>query len=258
MSSERSPLPRRTFIAGAFAAAAAACTSDGARRAGPASASGATEGSATPSSASAAAPTRFVSSGSRERPQVALTFHVSGERALALRMLDLLREGKVAITAFMVGNWLHDNQDLAARFLADGHELANHTYNHRTFPSLDRPTMTSEVELCRDVLQRLTGSGGSFFRPSGTSNGTDDPGDTVRAVAQAAGYTTVVGFDVDPSDYADPGARLVAERTVAQLQPGSIVSLHFGHAGTIDALPQILDALSARSLRPVGLSTLLA
>ena len=257
MSSDQSPLPRRTFIAGALAAAAAACTSDNARHASPASASGASEASANPSSASAATPTRFVSSGPRDRTQAALTFHVSGERALAVRMLDLLREGKVPITAFMVGNFLHDNQDLAARFVADGHELANHTYNHRTFPSLDRPTMTSEVELCRDLLQRLTGSGGQFFRPSGTSNGTDDPGATVRAVAQAAGYATVVGFDVDPSDYADPGARLVAERTIARLQPGSIVSLHFGHTGTIDALPQILDALSARSLQPVGLSKLL-
>ena len=260
MSSERSPVPRRTFIAGALAAAAAACTSDNSRHANPTPASGTTEASdsaARAATTSAAPPKGFVSSGPRDRPQVALTFHVSGERALALKMLDLLREGKVAITAFMVGSWLHDTQDLAARFVADGHELANHTYTHLTFPSLDRPTMTSEVERCRDELQRLTGGGGSFFRPSGTSNGTDDPGDTVRAVAQAAGYATVVGFDVDPSDYADPGARIVSERTIARLQPGSIVSLHFGHTGTIDALPQILDALSARSLHPVGLSALL-
>jgi len=258
VSTQGSPLPRRTFIAGALAATAAACTSDGSRRSSSASAPDTSDASETPSSALAPVPTGFVSSGPRDRRQVALTFHVSGERTLAVRLLDLLREGKVPITAFMVGSWLHDNEDLAARFLDDGHELANHTYTHLTFPSLDRSTMRSEVERCRDELVRITGSGGRFFRPSGTSNGTDDPGAAVRGVAQAAGYATVVGFDVDPSDYADPGARVVAEHTIAAVQPGSIVSLHFGHTGTIDALPQILDALSGRGLRAVGLSGLLS
>jgi hypothetical protein len=42
------------------------------------------------------------------------------------------------------------------------------------------------------------------------------------------------------------------------VQPGSIVSLHFGHQGTIDALPDILAVLRSRGLRPVTTSALLA
>jgi len=169
-----------------------------------------------------------------------------------------LRAARVPITAFMVGNWLEANHDLGVRFLDDGHELANHTYSHLTFPKLDRATMTSEVVGCRDAIQRLTGSGGRYFRPSGTSNGTDNPGQTVLDVASAAGYQTVVGYDVDPADYADPGSATVSQRTIAAVQPGSIVSLHFGHTGTIDALPSILSALQARGLAPVTMSALLA
>ena len=199
----------------------------------------------------------FVSSGSAARPQVALTFHVSGDRGLATRLLDLLRASRVQVTAFMVGSWLEQNADLAARFVDDGHELANHTYTHLTFPKLDRPTMRSEVERCRDVLQRTAGTPGRYFRPSGTVNGTDDPGAIVRAVASGAGYATIAGFDVDPSDYADPGAGAVAQRTIAAAHPGAIVSLHFGHTGTVDALPDILSALGDRGLRPVTLTDLL-
>jgi peptidoglycan/xylan/chitin deacetylase (PgdA/CDA1 family) len=183
---------------------------------------------------------------------------VSGDRSLVVRLLDLLKAESVPITAFVVGSWLDANRDLAERFAADGHEIANHTYTHLTFPKLSRTEMESEVGRCRDVLLSVTGHAGDFFRPSGTSNGTDDPGATVRDVAHAAGYATIAGFDVDPSDYADPGARAVADHTIAAVQPGSIVSLHFGHAGTIDALPQIVNALSTRSLRPVTLATLLA
>jgi peptidoglycan/xylan/chitin deacetylase (PgdA/CDA1 family) len=172
-------------------------------------------------------------------------------------MLDLLKAHKVTVTAFIVGTWLDANGDLAGRFLADGHELANHTYTHPTFGSLSRAAMANEVTGCRDTLTRLTGGAGAFFRPSGTSNGTDVPGQVVLDVAQQAGYSTVVGYDVDPADYNDPGAPSVASRTIDAMHPGSIVSLHFGHQGTIDALPQILSALVGRGLRPVNLTTLL-
>jgi peptidoglycan/xylan/chitin deacetylase (PgdA/CDA1 family) len=79
----------------------------------------------------------------------------------------------------------------------------------------------------------------------------------VRGIAAAAGYPTILGFDVDPSDYLDPGATTIAKRTNDTVQPGSIISLHFGHQGTIDALPAILLDLRRRGLEPVTVGTLL-
>ncbi len=75
--------------------------------------------------------------------------------------------------------------------------------------------------------------------------------------AGKAGYQAVLGFDVDPLDYRDPGRDAVVSRTLATVKPGSIVSLHFGHQGTVDALPAILDGLADKRLQPVTLSTLL-
>ncbi len=75
--------------------------------------------------------------------------------------------------------------------------------------------------------------------------------------ATRAGYGTVLGFDVDPLDYRDPGAATVEARTLAGVRSGSIVSLHFGHPETIAALPRILDGIDARGLRPVTASRLL-
>jgi peptidoglycan/xylan/chitin deacetylase (PgdA/CDA1 family) len=254
-------LERRTFLAGVVAAVAAACSS--ARRSVARSPSG-TSGASTPPSTSSASPstqakpTAFVSSGPRDRQQIALTFHVNGDPALATRLLDLLRGDRVPITAFMVGNWLDPNHDLATRFVTDGHEVANHTFTHPTFPTLDRNAMTNEVVGCRNAISRLTGNGGRFFRPSGTANGTDSPAPVVLDVAGGAGYATVVGYDVDPADYQDPGAATVSRRTLTAVRPGSIVSLHFGHPGTIDALPSILAGLQARGLTPVTMSALLA
>jgi peptidoglycan/xylan/chitin deacetylase (PgdA/CDA1 family) len=80
----------------------------------------------------------------------------------------------------------------------------------------------------------------------------------VLSVSAQAGYATVLGFDVDPLDYDDPGAAAVTERTLAAVKPGSIISLHFGHPGTVAALPGILDGLDQRGLAPVTVSTLLS
>ena len=38
---------------------------------------------------------------------------------------------------------------------------------------------------------------------------------------------------------------------------GSIVSMHFGHQNTIDAMPKLLEQLNAKGLTPVTLSHML-
>jgi peptidoglycan/xylan/chitin deacetylase (PgdA/CDA1 family) len=201
---------------------------------------------------------QFVASGSPANSAVALTFHTDGELAIATALLDELWSREIRMTAFIVGAWLDANPSWATLLADAGHELANHTYSHPTFSSLSADAMAEEIARCRDVLVRLTGSGGSFFRPSGTPDGITPPSSTVLEIAGGAGYPVVLGFDVDPIDYDDPGADAVAMRVLASVAPGSVVSLHFGHPGTVTALPTILDGLDERGLTPVTASELLA
>lgn len=260
-------LSRRSFVRGSLAgllAAATGCSTGRLSNARP-------EGSSTPSTGSSTAPPRvrtttstsgpstaqFVARGPARSSRVALTFHTNGDVALAHQLLDLVDARKVPVTAFIVGRWLDDHPDWAKRLVDGGHELANHTYSHPTFARLRPDAMAGEITRCRDALMRTSGSGGRFFRPSGTANGTDTPAGGVMTAAGAAGYRTVLGYDVDPADYQDPGPTVVAQRTISGLHPGAIVSMHFGHQGTIQALPAILDALEQRSLVAVTASDLL-
>jgi peptidoglycan/xylan/chitin deacetylase (PgdA/CDA1 family) len=108
------------------------------------------------------------------------------------------------------------------------------------------------------VLARLTGLGGRFFRTSGEADGTAMPSDTILGLAGEAGYPVVLGFDVDPLDYQDPGIDAIATRTLEAVKPGSVISLHFDHPGTVVALPPILDGLDERGFEPVTASELLS
>jgi peptidoglycan/xylan/chitin deacetylase (PgdA/CDA1 family) len=199
----------------------------------------------------------FVDTGPHNRDRVALTFHTNGDLGLAQQLLDALSARNVVMTSFIVGNWLDANPTWGKKIADAGHELANHTYTHPSFLTLSRDAMLDEIVRCRDTIQRFAGTPGAFFRPSGTDDGTAALPDVVLDVAGEAGYRTVLGFDVDPLDYEDPGADAVAQRTLAAVGPGSIVSMHFGHPGTIAAMPTILDGLQQKGLTPVHASQLL-
>jgi hypothetical protein len=45
---------------------------------------------------------------------------------------------------------------------------------------------------------------------------------------------------------------------MAAVRNGSIVSLHFGHSGTVTALPALLDGLRGKGLRPVTMTELMS
>jgi peptidoglycan/xylan/chitin deacetylase (PgdA/CDA1 family) len=183
-----------------------------------------------------------------------LTFHGAGETALARQLLTEVERAGAHVTILAVGSWLTAEPAMARRILDGGHELGNHTFHHLPMRTLSSARAFEEIATCAATLHRLTGSSGRWFRPSGTPSATN----TILRAAAKAGYSTSLAYDVDPRDYTDPGASAVVSRTLAAVQRGSIVSLHLGHRGTVDALPALLDGLHKRGLRAVTTSALLA
>ena len=153
-----------------------------------------------------------------------------------------------------VGSWLDEQPLMAHRILDGGHELGNHTQNHRAISTMSTDQAYQEIARCAQRLRQLTGSQGRWFRPSQAQDCTD----TVAAQARRAGYAHCLGYDLDSLDYTDPGAGAVTRTVLAAVRPGSVVSMHFGHSGTVAALPAILDGLHQRGLRAVTTSELLS
>ena len=278
---DREPLSRRRFVlAGVVAAVLGACgrgrgrgatsspTATDATGTSPTPASAATTAGATATSAptspgpgtlpptsitGALGPARYVPNGDRAASRVALTFHASGDPALAQQLLDVVARAGVPITVFGVGQWMAAHPDLVGRIAREGHELANHTLTHQAMGQLSADRIGQEVVGCADVLRNLTGSITAWFRPSGIAV----PTATILEQAGRAGYPVSVGYDVDSLDFQDPGAAAVLANVLDHVQPGSIISLHFGHQGTIAAFAPIVDGLRGRGLQPVTVSQLL-
>jgi peptidoglycan/xylan/chitin deacetylase (PgdA/CDA1 family) len=192
--------------------------------------------------------------GPRDRPQVALTFHGQGPLSIAEALLAEAERAGARLSVLAVGTWLVQYPQIARRILSGGHDLGNHTMHHLDIAAMDAAGAYAEIAGCEQQLRVLTGSEGRWFRPSQTQYATP----LIEREARKAGYQTCVSYDVDSLDYTDPGPDAIVTKVLSSARPGSIVSLHFGHAGTVTALPAILRGLASRGLRPVTLSALLS
>jgi len=249
---------RRTAMGAAVASLGLAMAGCEAPSPSPRSSGGPTTGPA-PTRGSSPAPSLGplppeVVNGPRDRPNVALTFHGQGEAAQVRALLGELEKGGARVTVLAVGSWLQAQPDMARRILDGGHELGNHTQTHGPIASMDSARAFAEINTCAQLLKRLTGSIGTWFRPSQTQHATP----LIQAQATRVGYPTCLSYDLDSLDYTDPAPAAVVSTVAKSVQNGSIVSLHFGHATTVTAIPEILDRLRQRGLRPVTMTELVS
>ncbi|MFI6943267.1 polysaccharide deacetylase family protein [Streptomyces sp. NPDC050418] len=191
--------------------------------------------------------------GPRTKRQVALTFHGQGDPATARRLLAQAEEADARVTVLAVGTWLDRHPGMARRILDGGHELGNHTLRHLDINLMSEAEAYAEITGCADRLRRLTGSIGTWFRPSRTQTATP----LVQRLARKAGYPHVLSYDTDSLDFTSPGAQAVVRNVTGPVRGGSVVSLHFGYADTVAALPAVLEELARRDLSAVTTTELL-
>ncbi|MEU2574060.1 polysaccharide deacetylase family protein [Streptomyces anulatus] len=276
MDGRRTPMGRRDVLgagAGALAAAlAAGCArSDGAggaagpaavtRPPGTAPVAPASSGAPAPAASRAAAPAphRFpglpfrIAHGPRDRPRVALTFDGRGAPDLARAALARCEQAGARVTVLAVGTWLAEHPGLARRILDGGHEIGNHTEHHVDLASLDEHAAYEEIAACARRLRRLTGSIGTWFRPSPTAYASP----LLQRLAQRAGYPHVLGCDVESLDHAATRVAAVTRKVAGELRNGSVVELSLGRRVTVDALPLLLAEIGRRGLHAVTATELL-
>ena len=199
--------------------------------------------------------------GPAECSTVALTFDAGADRGYAELILDILRENSVPASFGMTGAWAEQNSDLIQRMADEGHELINHTWDHRSFTGLSprtRPLSVGERRLQLDrteeLLQGLTGlSTRPFFRPP-----YGDMNEGVLTDVADAGYDYTIMWTVDSLGWHYLPAVGIVNRCLSRAQAGTIYIFHVGsQSEDALALGQIIDGLRARGLGFVTISDML-
>ncbi|GIP39276.1 polysaccharide deacetylase family sporulation protein PdaB [Paenibacillus sp. J31TS4] len=192
-----------------------------------------------------------------EEKVIALTFDDGPDPTETPIILDLLKEYNAHATFFVVGNRVDKFPELVKRELAEGHELANHTYHHSYFrkqASVSR--FRDEVRRTQESIQSVTGQRPHLFRPPGGYYS-----ETLVQAAREAGYLTVLwSWHQDTKDWQSPGVDKIVGKVLSNARNGDIVLFHDHverHPQTAAALKEILPELQKRGFRFVTVSELL-
>ena len=190
---------------------------------------------------------------------VALTFDACESVTPAFldkRIADIVVARHLPVTLFVAGRFARHNQAALAKLAGTGFvEIENHSMNHYNhMDRLDDARVRREVAQADAVLYGITGRHTRFFRfPAGNYDA------RTLADVEAMGYRVVHWSFAS----GDPARSVTPQRlrdwVLSRTRPGSILIFHINGRGwsTADALPGILDTLTARGYRFVRLDALL-
>src|SRR6266436_4040043 len=193
--------------------------------------------------------------------QVAITFDDGPDPRWTPKILDILKAANVKAAFFLVGVNAERYPGLVRRIVNEGHEIGNHTYYHPNLALCWPEHVRLELNATQLLLETITGRATTLFRPPYAA----DTGPTQLSelaplkIAEDLNYLVVLE-NIDPQDWAKPGADIILQRIKQQRHDGSVILLHDAggdRSQTVEALPRILDWLHTRGDTVVPLSTLL-
>ncbi len=173
---------------------------------------------------------------------VALTFDdgpTGGSQGLTARLLDGLKERNAHATFFMCGYRIKDFHSHMDRYLAEGHQIANHTMDH---PGLltKKPydTIVEQIQSNSDLIESYCGQGPTAFRPVGGA-----VNDDVKKAAEACGLP-IINWSVDTEDWKYRDAERIKNMIIQNAKDGDIVLMHDLRDCTLEGALAAIDILS--------------
>lgn len=188
-----------------------------------------------------------------DKKQVALSFDAAWGNEDTDTLLGILAENNVKTTFFMTGGWVDSYPDDVKKIAAAGHDLGNHSENHKQMSQLSAADCQSEISAVTKKVKALTGTDMSLFRPP-----YGDYNNQLIDSANSLNYH-VIQWSVDSLDWKDYGADSIVDTVLnhKDLKDGAIILMHNGAKYTKDALPRVIKGLKEKGFEIVPVSELI-
>ncbi|MDD2971375.1 MAG: polysaccharide deacetylase family protein [Lachnospiraceae bacterium] len=188
-----------------------------------------------------------------EKPEIALTFDAAWGNEDTKQIMEILKKHDVHVTFFMTGGWVDSYPEDVKLILAEGHDLGNHSENHKNMSQISDEEKKQELMKVHDKVKNLTGYEMFLFRPP-----YGDYDNAVIKVAKDCGYYPIQ-WDCDSLDWKDYGVDSIINTVCnhKHLGNGSIILCHNGAKYTAQALDAMITSLKEKGYTFVPLSQLI-
>lgn len=192
-------------------------------------------------------PTKIVDTAPKLDPNkkyVSLTFDDGPSGETTPQLLKTLKEKNVKATFFNLGQNAKEHPEILKQIIADGHELANHSYDHPVLTSLSLDAVKKQIRETSKILYLATGKLPHYVRP---------PYGAVNAQTADAIGLPIIQWNVDSADWELKNAQRIQQRVLDNTYNGSVILLHDIHQFSVDAVPGIIDGLRAKGFEFITL-----
>lgn len=184
----------------------------------------------------------------KHQKRIALTFDDGPSATTTPQVLDILKKYNVKATFFILGQNVSGNENLLQRIVAEGHEVASHTWDHANLVSLSDEQVRQEMRKTQEVIKNVIGQEPTMMRP---------PYGAVNRSAMSIIQMPVIYWSVDSKDWQSRNPLAILNEVKTCTYPGSIILMHDIHQSTVDSLVSVLDYLLSQGYQPVTVSDLL-
>lgn len=169
------------------------------------------------------------------------------------KILEILKKHNIHVTFFMTGGWIESYPDDVKAIAAAGHDLGNHSENHKQMSQLSKEQCIEEIMKPHNKVKELTGKEMILFRPP-----YGDYNNTLIEATKESGYHCIQ-WDVDSLDWKDYGVDSIINTVLnhKHLGNGSIILCHNGAKFTADALDALITGLQDKGFEIVPISELI-
>lgn len=193
----------------------------------------------------------LVASGGRyidpSKPMVALTFDDGPYAPVGNRIMDSLEQNNGRATFFVVGNRVASYKTEIKRMHDNGHEIGNHTYEHKYLNKLDAAQIRSQIERGNQAVAAVTGESPALVRlPGGSKNNT-----VLANINQP-----IIMWNIDTLDWKTKNASKTIQAVLGSVKDGDIVLMHELYTASGDAAVALIPALTEQGYQLVTVSEL--
>lgn len=189
---------------------------------------------------------RYVDPG---KPMVALTFDDGPQPSVGNRIMDCLAQYGGKATFFMVGDRVASRKAEVQRMVAEGHEVANHTMNHKYLQKQGAAEIQSQVKKGNDAIEAACGVRPKLLRL---------PGGNHNATVRANTHMPMIQWNIDTLDWKTKNADKTVAAVLDHVKDGDIVLMHELYSQSGDAALRIIPELHRRGFQMVTVSEMAA
>lgn len=179
------------------------------------------------------------------KPMVALTFDDGPHPSVGNRIMDCLAQYGGKATFFVVGDRVASRAEEMQRMVAEGHEVANHTMNHKYLQKLGAAEIQAQVNKCNDAIEAACGVRPTIMRL---------PGGNYNSTVLANTHMPMIQWNIDTLDWKTRDSQSTINAVVGKAKDGDIILMHELYSQTGDAALQIIPALTEQGFQLVTVS----